>query len=223
MIRNRTAQLIYQAFYCAFALVASVGSVGFFKMEFATDFYIYFTNLTTYLCAGIMLAELIQTARRKDDGYVTVAPCLKFIAMLAVLLTFLVFNLLLAGDPARDPRLNYEVSCILSHILLPLLYLLDWILFYEHGKAKWTWPLLSALYPLVYLAYVYFHAWVRNFDSSIMNYAGTDPVIYPYFFLNPERVGMSGILTWSGLLLAGFIAGGFLFMLIDRLLHRRGA
>ena len=53
-----------------------------------------------------------------------------------------------------------------------------------------------------------------------MNYAGTDPIIYPYFFLNPERVGIGGIAMWVCALLTAFIAGGFLFMGLDRLLAR---
>jgi len=33
MIKNRTAQLIFQAFYCALALVMIPGSVGFYDMK----------------------------------------------------------------------------------------------------------------------------------------------------------------------------------------------
>jgi len=54
-----------------------------------------------------------------------------------------------------------------------------------------------------------------------MNYAGTDPIIYPYFFLNPERVGIGGMITWILALLVGFIVMGYIFMIIDHLLGRR--
>lgn len=154
-----------------------------------------------------MLAELIQTARKKENSFVATAPRLHFISMLGLVLTFLVFNLLLANDPARDPALNYKVECLLCHIVLPILFVMDWLLFYEHGKVKWTWPLLSALFPLGYLAYVFIHAALWRFDSSILNYAGTDPIIYPYFFLNPERVGIGewqcgSLRCWAHLWLA---------------------
>ncbi|MBR0218586.1 MAG: Pr6Pr family membrane protein [Clostridia bacterium] len=220
-MKSRTAQLVFQSIFVALALVACVGSVGFYDMKFTSDFYIYFTNLSNYLCAGIMIAELIQTARKQGDSYVTAAPRLRVISMLGLVLTFLVFNLLLANDPARDPALNYKVECILCHIVLPILFVADWAMFYEHGKIDWKLPLLSALFPLIYLVYVFLHAALRRFDSSIMNYAGTDPVIYPYFFLNPERVGIGGIILWVGALLAGFVALGYLFMMVDRLLRKR--
>ena len=220
-MKSRTAQLVFQSIFVALALVACVGSVGFYDMKFTSDFYIYFTNLSNYLCAGIMIAELIQTARKQGDSYVTAAPRLRVISMLGLVLTFLVFNLLLANDPARDPALNYKVECILCHIVLPILFVADWAIFYEHGKIDWKLPLQSALFPLIYLVYVFLHAALRRFDSSIMNYAGTDPVIYPYFFLNPERVGIGGIILWVGALLAGFVALGYLFMMVDRLLRKR--
>ena len=218
-MKSRTAQLIFQSIYAALALVACVGSVGFYDMKFTSDFYIYFTNISNYLCVGIMIAELIQTARKQGDSYVTTAPRLRVISMLGLVLTFLVFNLLLANDPARDPALNYKVECILCHIVLPVMFVADWVMFYEHGKINWKLPLLSALFPLFYLVYVFLHAALWRFDSSIMNYAGTDPVIYPYFFLNPERVGIGGIILWVAALLAGFVVLGYLFMMVDRLLR----
>lgn len=218
--KNRDAQLIFQTAYCVLALVGCIGSVGIFDMKFTSDFYIYFTNISNYLCAGIMLAELIQTVRKQDNSYVTVLPGLRVISLLGLVLTFLVFNILLAHAPARDPALNYQVECILFHMILPIMYVCDWVLFYEHGKINWKLPILSALFPLLYLVYVFLHAALLHFDSSIMNYAGTDPIIYPYFFLNPERVGISGMAVWILALLVGFIVLGFLFMLIDQLLAR---
>ncbi len=219
--KNRTAQLIFQSVYVALAAVACVGSVGFYDMKFTSDFYIYFTNISNYLCAGIMIGELIQTAGKPSDSYVTTAPRIRVISMLGLVLTFLIFNILLANDPARDPALNYKVECILCHIILPVMYVADWVMFYEHGKINWKLPLLSALFPLLYLAYVLVHAALWKFDSSIMNYAGTDPVIYPYFFLNPERVGIGGMIMWVIILLACFIILGYLFMLADRLLREK--
>lgn len=218
--KSRDAQIVFQSFYCALALIACVGSVGFFNMQFEGDFYIFFTNISNYLCAGIMLAELVQTLRKKANGYVTVSPTLRVISLLGIILTFLVFNILLAGDEGRDPALNYKVECILCHVILPLMYTADWLMFYEHGKMKVKMPLLSALFPLAYVGYVYIHAALRNFDSSIMNHTGVNPLIYPYFFLNPERVGVQGVITWVLVLLVFFIVLGFVFMLIDRILGK---
>ena len=221
LAKNKNVQMIFQSFYCALALVACIGSVGFFDMKFTSDFYIYFTNISNYMCALIMLAELIQTARKREESFVTIAPRLRIISMLGLVLTFIIFNALLANDPARDPVLNYKVECILCHIILPIMYVADWVMFYEHGKVNWKLPFLSALLPILYLVYVFLHAALSHFDSSVMNYAGTDPVIYPYYFLNPERVGVGGMAVWILALLVAFGALGILFYLVDYLLEKR--
>ena len=124
---NRTAQLIYQSFYCALGLVAVVASFGIFDdyTMFRWDFYVHFTNLSNYFCIGIMLAQLIQTARKKEDSYITTAPVLKFISVLAILLTFVVFNTMLAGAEGRDPQLNWRIGSLLAHVVLPIMEVFD--------------------------------------------------------------------------------------------------
>ena len=117
MKTSRTAQLIYQSFYCALGLVAVVASFGIFDdyTMFRWDFYVHFTNLSNYFCIGIMVAQLIQTARKKEDSYITAAPLLKFIGVLAILLTFVVFNVMLAGAEGRDPQLNWRIGSLTFH------------------------------------------------------------------------------------------------------------
>ena len=157
MIKNRTAQLIFQSFFVAIGLIGIVASLGIFDdvQNLRWDFYVHFTNISNYLCIGLVLAELIQTAKKKVDSYVNVAPFVKFIGVLAILLTFLVFNFVLAGQPDRDPQANWRIASISFHVILPIMYAVDWILFYEHKKVRWFYPLLSVLFPLLYVVFVY--------------------------------------------------------------------
>jgi hypothetical protein len=69
MIKNRTAQLIYQTVYCTLALVGSVACLGIFDDidMFRWDFYTYFTNISNFLCFGVMIAALIQTVKKKEN------------------------------------------------------------------------------------------------------------------------------------------------------------
>lgn len=61
------------------------------------------------------------------------------------------------------------------------------------------------------------HAILRKFDSSILIPNSTTPLIYPYFFVNLETQGVSGVLMWIVILLAAFVAVGYLFFGLDRL------
>ena len=216
MIKNRTAQLIFQSFFCAIGLIGIVASLGIFDdvLNPRWDFYVHFTNLSNYLCIGIVFAELVQTAKKRTDSYVGTAPFLKFIGVLAILLTFLVFNLLLAGRPDRDPQANWRISSISFHVILPIMYVIDWLLFYEHKKVRWFYPLTSVIFPLVYIVFVYVRAAILNFNPEA-------PYIYPYFFLNLETQGVAGVAKWVVILFAGFVALGYIFYGIDKIVKSK--
>ena len=218
MIKNRTAQLIFYTIYCTLGLVGCIASLGIFDNinTIRWDFYVHFTNISNFFCIGVMLASLIQTAKKKDDSYVTVAPMLKFIGMLGILLTFLVFNIMLAGAEGRDPQLNWRVGSLIFHVVLPILYIADWFLFYERKQSKWYYPVASIGFPLAYAIFHLIQAIILGFNSSIFIPTTTTPLIYPYPFLNVEKLRW-GVLLWIGGLMVAFVAVGYLFYGLDRL------
>ena len=219
MYKNRTAQLIFQTIYCTLGFVGCVASTGIFDNinMIRWDFYVHFTNISNFLCFGVMLAALIQTAKKKEDSYVTTAPMLKFIGMLGILLTFLVFNIMLAGAEGRDPQANWRVGSLAFHVVLPILYIVDWFLFYERKKCKWFYPFASICFPIAYALFLLIQAVILKFDSSILIPTTTTPLIYPYFFVNLDTQGVPGVLMWIGILAVAFIAVGYIFFGIDKI------
>ena len=219
MIKNRTAQLIFQTIYCTLGLVGFVACLGIFDNinMIRWDFYVHFTNLSNFLCIGVMLASLIQTAKKKEDSYVTTAPVLKFIGMLGILLTFLVFNIMLAGAEGRDPQANWRIGSLCFHVVLPIMYIADWFLFYERKNCKWYYPIASLAFPVAYVVFILIQAVIMGFDTSILIPGTTTPLIYPYFFVNLETQGVGGVLKWILILLVGFMAMGYLFFGLDKL------
>ena len=219
MIKNRTSQLIFYTIYCTLGLVGTIASLGIFDNinVIRWDFYVHFTNISNFFCIGIMLASLIETAKKKEDSFVTAAPMLKFIGMLGILLTFLVFNILLAGAEGRDPQLNWRIGSLTFHVVLPILYIADWFLFRERGQSKWYYPLASIGFPLAYAIFLLIQAVILKFDTSILIPNSTTPLIYPYFFVNLESQGSDGVLMWMAILAVVFAAVGYMFYGLDRL------
>jgi hypothetical protein len=218
MIKNRTAQLIFQTIYCTLGVVGCVACLGIFDdiKIIRWDFYVYFTNISNFLCLGVMITALIQTAKKKEDSFVSSTPLLKFIGMLGILLTFLVFNIMLAGEEGRDPQLNWRIGSIAFHVVLPVMYVADWFLFYERKNCKWNYPLISVSFPLGYAIFLLIHAAILKFDSSILTPTGKGILIYPYFFVNLEK-GVPYVLMWIAILSVAFVAMGYLFYGLDRL------
>jgi hypothetical protein len=158
-----------------------------------------------------MFVELVETVKKKEDSYTTKLPLLKFIGLTAILLTFFIFNFILAGD--REPALNFYINSVLFHIVLPIMYVVDWALFYEHKKVKWTYPLISVAFPVLYAIFIFIRAWILDFNPEA-------PYIYPYFFLNLEELGVLGVIKWIGILSVVFIAIGYIMFGLDRILKK---
>ena len=219
MIKNRTTQLIYQTIYVTIGLVGIVASLGIFDNinTIRWDFYVHFTNISNFLCIGVMLAGLIQTIKKKEDNFVSSAPMIKFIGMLGILLTFLVFNIMLAGAEGRDPQANWRIGSLSFHVVLPIMYIADWFLFYERKKCKWFYPFASICFPIAYALFLLIQAVILKFDSSILIPTTPTPLIYPYFFVNLDTQGVPGVLMWIGILAMAFIAVGYIFFGLDKI------
>ena len=224
MIKNRTAQLIFQTIYCTLGLVGCIACLGIFDniKVIRWDFYVHFTNISNFFCLGIMIAALVQTIRKKENSAVSTAPMLKFIGMLGILLTFLVFNIMLAGAEGRDPQANWRIGSLCFHVVLPIMYIADWFLFYERKQCKWYYPLASIAFPLTYAIFLLLQACVLGFNSDILIPTTTTPLIYPYFFVNIETQGVPGVLMWICILAVAFVAVGYLFFWLDRLEKKKG-
>ena len=68
-----------------------------------------------------------------------------------------------------------------------------------------------------YVIFLLIHAVILKFDSSILIPTTSTPLIYPYFFVNLDTQGVTGVLMWIGILSAAFVIVGFAFFGLDRI------
>ena len=207
MVKSRTAQLVFQSFFVAFGLIGIAASIGFFNRSLTTYFYVYFTNLSNYLCEIIMIAHLICTIRKKEDAYTSFSPMLDFMCMMAISLTFIVYNFVL--NPGIE-NFNFSMTSILFHVLLPLMYVANWFLFCDRKRLRWYFPLTATVAPILYFAFIFIRASHLGFNPAA-------PHIYPYFFMNLERLGWTGVMKWSLSMLACYVAAGYILLLAGKL------
>lgn len=107
--------------------------------------------------------------------------------MISITVTFLVYNVLLAKD---NTVVQYFTSLgnLIKHLLIPVLFILNWILFYEHDKVKWYYPLISVILPLIYASFIFVRAGIIKANEI------TFKTLYPYFFLNADKLGPGGVI-----------------------------
>ena len=207
MIKNRNIQILFQTVYCTLAVVAFLSSLGLFNASFNNNFYVYYTNLSNYICMVFMFILLIKTiksANKKEDDYCKLSPAFNFMCVIMILVTFLVYNVLLAKEKTVTEYFT-SYSNLTLHLILPIMFFLNWILFYEHGKIKWYYPLLSFIMPLIYVVLILIRA----------NIVKTAEVLYPYFFLDVAELGWGGFFMWIFILLAIFGIIGYIIYFFD--------
>ena len=208
MIKNRTIQLIFQTVYCTLGVIAVLSSLGLFNASFNGNFYVYYTNLSNYICLGFMFVLLVSTfksANKKEDGFCKTCPAFNFMCVIMILVTFLVYNILLAKDKTA---IEYFTSLgnLTMHLILPIMFVVNWVLFYEHNKIKWFYPLLSLIMPVVYVIFILFR--------SLFVKTG---LIYPYFFLDVSKLGWGGFFLWFFALLLFFVGLGYAIFGLDKI------
>ena len=208
MFKKRDAQLVFQSMYCAIGIIGIIASTGFFEYDFTPNFPIYFTNLSNYFCIGVMFVALVQTLKKKEDSYVAINPSVKLIGVMSLLLTAIVYNVMLA--PTYEPIESFQPNSVILHIILPIMFVVDWFLFYEPKKLKWFHPLLTIIAPIGYVVFIYIRAAILGFDTK--NY-----LLYPYFFLDIETQGVAGSVKWIVILAIAFVVMSYIFLGIDKI------
>ena len=214
MIKNKTAHLMFQTSYCILGVLGALASLGIFQINegFRWDFFVHFTNLSNYFCLIVMFGALVATIRSLSSrGLCNKWPRLKFMGVVIITITFAVYNCILA--PTRPLYLSLRINSVLMHVVLPIMYILDWILFYEHRQIKSALPVVTLIIPLIYVSFVF----IRVGIMKALGQVATDTnYMYPYFFLNVDKLGIGGLIMWLAILLVAFTLVGYIFYFIDR-------
>ena len=106
-----------------------------------------------------------------------------------------------------------SVNNLTFHLGCPLVFFLDWLLFDDHSGLRWWDNLAMAAAPVIYVFYIVIRGAVITPDA--------DTVVYPYFFLDVDELGMSGVIRWVVILVAFFVGLGFVFWGVSRLISKK--
>ena len=162
-------------------------------------FFSYFTILTNIIVALCFTAPLVSPAS-KTGKYFSTAYVQGGIAVY-IAIVGITYSLVLRQ--LWKPEGWQLVADRLLHDIIPVAYLLFWLVFITRGNLKWRNILSWLIYPVVYLVYV------------LIRGAITDQ--YPYPFIDVTDLGYDGMLLNSLVVLAGFIVMGLAVIAIDKL------
>jgi len=206
---KRAAKIVFYLLYCALGIYCILLDFGYPKARFKWEPFVYYTSLSNMLCIGFTFFSLVWAFFSKSDF----APRIKFTFSVMIAVTAVVYNLFLNGYTSAAAYFAATKNG-LYHLLLPLAFCLDWLIFYDRGRVKPFDPLLAATVPLAYVVYILVRAEV------VLKIGRYVRVRYPYFFLNADILGWDGLALWLCGLLIGVLGLGYGLYALDRHLSR---
>ena len=215
-IQSKIASAVWKFALVAIATYGLLDGSGILAGKYLTGFPHMFTNVSNIFAWAYFLVAAIRLVTSKDDKPKVFAPQVKYTAMISLLVTALIAHFLLFDAMFQNGQLVLHL--VVLHYVVPIMALLDWLLFDEKGRMPLWGPLAWMSLVLAYLAVVMVRVGLLGHDMG----GGTtaDVTRYPYTFLDPALSGAGGVALFCLSMLVAFVALGFVMVGIDRLLAR---
>lgn len=165
--------------------------------------FYFFTIWMNILCMVVFLFLLINRERKLLEirGAMTTG----------IVLVMLVFHFMLR--PSSDfYGAGVSYYDLIFHYVMPIMVLLDFIVFAGKKKLKLYQPLLWSGVPIVYLIFVFVRAAVGNAFET-----GYGMSRYPYYFLDVDALGGKMVAVWIVAVLLFYVVLGYLILGIEKI------
>jgi hypothetical protein len=201
-IQSRRTSISFKLLLVGFGILGLLMSFGVFEGRFDSKVFSYFTVLSNLLCTVYFIGDLFYLTAHPADGGSTWSPALKGIATMSITVTLLVAHFLLGARFSMGSASGR--SMLVVHYIVPIMTIADWLLFDKKGSIQKISPFIWTLGPLTYFGYIVISAQMGG--------------IYPYPFINVAQLGWEQVLRNVLLLVLFFVALGYLFFAVERLL-----
>jgi hypothetical protein len=157
----------------------------------------YFTILTNVLVAVTLTAAAIQDR----DGW-SHRPAVAGGVATAIALVGIVYSLLLRQTWSPQGLALVADACL--HDVIPVAFIIYWVLFVPHRSLRWRDPFVWLAYPLAYVVVTVLRGILTG--------------RYPYPFADVNALGWTQVAINTAAVLAGFLLIGFVFVIVDQVL-----
>lgn len=166
-------------------------------------YFSYFTVLTNALVAVTTTVPLVAPASAAGRFFSRAsvrAAVASYIALVGI-----AYSLLLRH--VWNPQGLALVSDRIQHDLVPILYVLLWVVFDPKSALRWTDVVRWMIYPAVYVAFALVQGAMSGF--------------YPYYFIDVTKLGLLGALGGVARLFLAFLVTALVVLGASRLVSRR--
>ena len=160
-------------------------------------YFSFFTILTNILVALVFTAAVFPPGAW---GQFFCRPSVQAGAAAYIAIVGIVYRLLLRQ--LWNPQGAQWVADVILHDVIPVGYVLYWLLFAPKNGLRWKDAVAGLIYPGVYLLYVLARGAVSG--------------LYPYPFVDVNVLGYAGVLARAAVLLLVFLGMGLLVVAVGR-------
>ena len=216
-IRNKGLSIGWKVLLLVAGAYGLLDGSGILAGAYTENFPHMFTNVSNLFAWGYFLLAVLWLLRRGgNDEATTFAPVVKYTATVSLIATMLIAHFMLFDAMFQDGQLVWHL--VVLHYVVPIMTLLDWVLFDKKGQMPAWGPFAWTSLLLGYFAFVMVAVGVFGLYMG----GGTtgDVTAYPYTFLDPSIAGVGGVVGFAGAVTAGVVVLGYVLFGLDRLLAR---
>lgn len=214
-MQQRTKNLLSLAFKLAAFLCGAWGislNLGISSGGFTLNGLAYYTLQSNVLCAVYFLGAAVHSARHLDEDAPAFLPRWKGAVVMCITVTLLIYHFLLAGG-SFTMNGRVDAGNLLVHYIVPVMTILNWLLFDQKGHYKKADPFLWLTAPIMYIVFVAVIS-----QTSFRFYDGSR---FPYFFMDIDKLGFGSVAAYIGVLFLFFTALGYIIYAVDCWMGRK--
>jgi hypothetical protein len=180
----------------------TVGQGGWTLVERVVNYFSFFTILTNVLVALALTGPLLTIDRRLARW--SASEGVRASVAMYIAVVGLIYHFILA--PNWHPTGGTLIANILLHYVMPVAFVVDWLVFTPKGRLRWIDPLKWLAYPALYGVWTVGHGLATHW--------------WPYDFINVDRLGWAGFAVSGAATAIFFLFVGLIIVTLDRTLGR---
>lgn len=189
-------------------LVSSLGLYLNFKIVPIKNALLYFTIISNLFCLIYYLLNLIKFDKHNNSILSKIFN--KGSLLVCLFITMVVYQAVLNDTSIYA---NNVLACNFVHLFVPILVIIDYILFDSKGTMNYKMPLYWLLLLIAYISFIFIYIF---FGGTFIN--GDK---YPYSFINIEEIGLFKTIINIVLVVIFYFLIGEILCFIDKKLKGR--
>ena len=168
----------------------------------------FYTTLTNIACIIFSIFYLYKNINKKIYSYdkERIVNIIYYVITVSIFIVSLTYNLLIFPN-YHTSLSNYGMENFIFHLIVPILFVCDWLIFAKKDSLTFK-NIYYCLIPfVVYLIGIYARAFFIG--TKIFSGLNNESSLYPYFFLDINKLGLSNVIIYIFILLILILILGY--------------